>query len=306
MRLMRHLILRAIACLMGAWLTAVCLMGLRAGQLPDASGSMLQLPQDSQVPGGIFVASLPGSAAQAPLVTLNGHRVMVLRLRNQWLAIAGIPLSMTPGPAELLVQDDTAHGSMPLAFTIRDKRYAMQALKVAPAKVDLSPQDLARAEEDTRRIHTALATYSETTPATLRLVQPVPGVRSSSYGLRRVFNNQPRNPHTGMDIAAATGTPVKAAAAGRVLDTGEFFFTGNTVLLDHGSGLITMYCHLSKVAVRTGQQLGAAEVLGQVGATGRATGAHLHWAVALNGTFVDPALFLPPPNPAPAHRRTAR
>lgn len=280
-------------------------MGLQAAQLTDGVGSVLQLPQDSQVPGGVFVAPLPGRAAQAPLVTLNGHRVMVLRLRDQWLAIAGIPLNMTPGHAELLVQDDSAHAGAPLAFTIRDKRYAMQALKVAPAKVDLSPPDLARAEADTRRIHTALATYSETTPVTLRLLQPVPGVRSSSYGLRRVFNNQPRNPHTGMDIAAARGTPVKAAASGRVLDSGDFFFTGNTVLLDHGSGFITMYCHLSQVDVQPGQQLRAGDVLGQVGATGRATGAHLHWGVALNGTFVDPALFLPPPKAGPAHRHSA-
>ena len=136
----------------------------------------------------------------------------------------------------------------------------------------------------------ALAGFAADPPATLRLAQPVPGPRSSSFGLRRVFNGESRKPHSGMDIAAPTGTPIKAPLAGRVVDVGTYFFNGNNVIIDHGQGLMTMYCHLSKIRVEVGQELQAGEVLGDVGATGRVTGPHLHWGVILNGAIGGPGI----------------
>ena len=250
----------------------------------------MPLPQQRLAPGGVARIAL-GPAAEAPRASFNGVPVMVVRDGSQWVAVVGLSLATPPGDASLSLQRGDG-SSVWLPFAVKPFKYAEQRLKVAPGQVDLAPEDLARYERESSHLKAVIASFSDTAPQSLLLHAPVPGRHSSSFGLRRVFNGQARNPHSGMDIAAPQGTPVVAPAPGRVIDTGYYFFNGNTVWLDHGAGLLTMDCHLSTIQVKVGDVLPAGAALGAVGMTGRATGPHLHWSVSLNRAMVDPALFL--------------
>jgi murein DD-endopeptidase MepM/ murein hydrolase activator NlpD len=267
------------------------LPALMAALLACTCAFAVDLPQQRKVPGGVAVLAL-GASAQAPRASFNGEPVLVVGDSSRWTAVVGIALAAKPGPAAIAVERPTDAEPKRVGFVIEPAHYAEQRLTVAPGKVDLSKEDLARYERE--RIHLAevAATFTDAMPATLRLLQPTAGPRSSSFGLRRVFNGQARNPHSGMDIAAASGTPVVAPGAGRVIDIGDYFFNGNTVWLDHGGGLLTMLCHLESIFVKPGDVVAAGERIATVGASGRVTGAHLHWSVSLNRAMVDPALFL--------------
>jgi len=281
-----------------AWAVIIVIAAANAYVKAAAPAATFTLPRESHVPGGVISFTIASGADDRPKVMLEGVPAMVVREGDHWRTIVGIPLSTAPG--KVTVEYETrAAKAVTRTFDVKPKKYREQRLKVEPRVVDLSPEDQARTAREQPVIREALATFSETAPSTLRLLPPIPGPRSSSYGLRRVFNGQPRNPHTGMDIAAPTGTPIKAPAAGVVVNTGDYFFNGNTVLLDHGQGLVTMYCHMSQIAVKPGDVVNTGDVLGKVGATGRVTGPHLHWGVTLNRTMVDPALFLPPEPVAP-------
>jgi murein DD-endopeptidase MepM/ murein hydrolase activator NlpD len=254
------------------------------------------LPAARPVPGGIAIVDLGPAGTPAPAAYRDAERVLVREDAGRWYAVVGIPLAAPPGPEVLSVRAAGAPARS-IGFAVEPKEYATQSLKVEARHVDLSPEDLARYQKERTRLERVLATWSEAPPATLAFAPPVAGTRSSSFGSRRVFNGQARSPHTGMDIAAGAGQPVVAPAAGRVVDTGAYFFNGNTVIVDHGEGLLTLYCHLSRIDVQAGQTVEAGTRLGLVGATGRATGPHLHFGVMLNRAWVDPELFLPPPLP---------
>ncbi len=248
-------------------------------------------PRASQVPGGIARVSLGPAAARPIAHTEGGVPLLVQGDPIEWTALVGIALAATPGTARITVQVDGSADRL-ITYVIASKQYAQQRLKVAPGTVDLSPDNLARYERERVHLAAVMATFSEPRPDPLRMRVPVPGRRSSSFGLRRVFNGQSRNPHSGMDVAAVSGTPVLAPLTGRVIDTGDYFFNGNTVWLDHGGGLLSMVCHLSAIEVKVGDAIKTGERFCAVGATGRVTGPHLHWSVLLNRAMVDPALFI--------------
>ncbi|HEV7610253.1 MAG TPA: peptidoglycan DD-metalloendopeptidase family protein [Steroidobacteraceae bacterium] len=251
----------------------------------------LDLPRENAVPGGVKLLRLDSTGTSPPYVDVDGHRAMVIQDGLAWVALIGIPLSAPLGMHQVIVRG--TDGKQELVFEVGNKQYASQSLKVAPRQVNPSAADLARINQEKIRIDHALNRWTEPAPETLRLPAPVSGPRSSSFGSRRIFNGESRNPHSGMDIAAPSGTPVLAPIAGTVIDTGEYFFNGNTVFLDHGRGMISMYCHLNSVDVKPGQHLAAGTRIGTVGMTGRATGPHLHWGLSLNRAWVDPELFLP-------------
>lgn len=255
-----------------------------------ASTSASGLPESMPVPGG--VALIPLAADTRPRVTYNDRRVMVVRGDERWYAVVGIALSTNPGTERLRIEDDS--GTKTLTFDVRDREYPEQRITLDNERmVNPYEDDLERIRRESSRIDKALAGWRDEKSPVLTFRLPLEAPQTSAFGLRRYFNDQPRKPHSGIDLAAEAGTPIMAPAEGMVSETGDFFFNGNTVFIDHGQGLVTMYCHLSEIAVSPGDRVDTGETIGKVGATGRVTGAHLHWSVSLNGHMVDPHLFLP-------------
>lgn len=253
-----------------------------------APGTFIERTLNKPVPGGVAVVAL-GQGVQAPQASFNGHRVLVIRDADQtWKAIVGIDLKTAPGLYRLEVQ-----GAGPASFQVRSKRYREQRITLKnKSHVNPDPQQQARFERELKEQMDAYASFRPEGPSNVVFDKPVPGRLTSPFGLRRFFNGEERNPHSGLDFAAATGTQVKAPADGVVTIVGDYFFNGKTVFVDHGQGLITMYCHLSAFDVRKGDLVRKGDVVGRSGATGRATGPHLHWNVSLNNARVDPAIFI--------------
>ena len=236
------------------------------------------------VPGGVYLFEMPVGFDSAEF---RERPVMIHRGQ----ALVGLHISTEPGEYEL--QLNGTAGTQTHRFQVTAKQYPEQHLTIANDRLVNPPEsDLVRIREETAR---QLAQYQRFTQRSLDLSpfeQPVTGRVSSTFGSRRVLNGQPRNPHSGLDFAADTGTPIHAPAPGAVVLTGELFFNGKTVFLDHGQGLVTMYCHMDTIAVAEGDEVERGQVIGEVGSTGRSTGAHLHWSVSLNGNRVDPVLVM--------------
>jgi len=248
--------------------------------------------EQAPVPGGVAVIPLPDDADPAS-VRYNGKRVMTTPSGDSRYAVVGLALGAKPG-THYLEARTVSEKPLRLSFQVTDKQYESQHITIKDKrKVNPEKRDMERISRESKTIKTALRHWSDQEAVSLDFTKPVDGPYSSPFGLRRFFNEQPRKPHSGLDIAAPEGTPVRAPASGTIIDTGDYFFNGNTVFIDHGQGLVTMYCHLSRIDVKPGQSVSGGEPIGQVGMTGRVTGPHLHWGVSLNDARVDPMLFLP-------------
>lgn len=253
-----------------------------------AQSTYIERVLNKPVPGGVAVLDL-GQHAQAPSVHLGAHRVLVINDTDQhWKAIVGIDLKTPPGLVHL--RSDSLGD---LSFTVKTKQYKEQRIKLKnQSHVTPDAAQQARFERELQEQLQAYSQFSERGPSNVVFDKPVQGRLSSPFGLRRFFNGQERNPHSGLDLASPTGTAVHVPADGVVTVVADYFFNGKTIFVDHGQGLITMYCHLSAFDVQKGDLVKRGDVLGRVGATGRATGPHLHWNVSLNNARVDPAIFI--------------
>ena len=248
-----------------------------------------ELPDESNVPGGVVI--IPINSKDRPKAFFYDKRVLIIGENQNWKAIVGIPLKTELGEHKLKVVGNDFEASY--IFEVVGKAYEAQYLTIKNKRqVNPNKEDMLRITRERKLISKAKINWREIDNVPLRFIKPAKGPFSSSFGLRRFFNNQPRNPHSGLDIAAETGTPIVAPAAGIVTNAGDYFFNGKTVFLDHGQGLITMYCHMENISVEEGDIVDVNDLLGTIGSTGRVTGAHLHWSVILNNTTVEPLLFL--------------
>lgn len=264
---------------MSRWFFLPVLFLVLAGNMAAA------MPREEAVPGGVVLVSLPDDL-QGP-VLYEGRHVLVWRDRARAVALVGVPLAAAPGVHQLELA-----GGARLPFLIHHKRYPQQHLQLPPRMVNPPQGQLARIAAESTRLAGARESYRLHAPESLTLKLPVCGRLSTPFGLRRVLNGEPRQSHMGWDVAAPAGTVVHAPLSGLVLLAEPMYFSGNTVVLDHGSGLITLYGHLDSMAVHPSEQVAAGSPIGRVGRTGRATGPHLHFALALNGTWVNPDAFL--------------
>jgi murein DD-endopeptidase MepM/ murein hydrolase activator NlpD len=259
-------------------------LALLAANLVALQGQAIQLEQPDE----------PGLEAVA--VHWHDHAVPFVRRADDWITVIGVDLDIDPGEysanVELKFVDDRVE-TRAQKIEVRGKDYPTTELTVAPKYVQLSPEDQERSARDSREI---AAVYAELTPRAYwsePFASPIPGVQDGrNFGHRRVFNGEPRAPHSGADLKAATGDEIRAANTGRVVLAKDLFFSGNAVFIDHGLGVYTTYLHLSEMLVEPGQMVERGQVIGRAGATGRVTGPHLHWGVRVIDARVDPFSLL--------------
>lgn len=250
-------------------------------------------------PGSVVLLTITGEGALAAVrARAFGRELSPFPVDSRtWQVLVGIDLEVKPGSYRVEIdsadpgtRDPGTKTSYVLA--VKPRRFPTRTLTVDPDLLTPPPQEMARVAREAERLRRL---WSEPPGARLwegPFIRPVPDPANSSFGTRSIYNGQPRSPHSGTDFLSAAGRPIKAPNAGRVVIAEPLYFTGGTVVIDHGLGVLSLFAHLSSIGVREGDLVKTGDVIGEVGATGRVTGPHLHWAVRVAGARVDPLLLL--------------
>ena len=281
---------------MRSWIGSLALSAaVSASALQPASTLTVAMHAKAIQPGAVvrLDVSCACKASGRPAVARVFDReipLVPIREGAAWSGLIGIDVETAPGTYPVQIAAESAD-RQPLTAThplvVAARRFPTRRLTVAPVYVEPPAAEVERIAADVARLD---ALFKTTTGQSLpgRFKAPIAAAPQPTFGARSIFNGQPRSPHAGTDFRASTGTPIVAPAAGVVVLTDDLFFTGRTVAIDHGLGLISVLAHMSKIAVHVGDTVQPGDAVGELGATGRATGPHLHWSVRLNGARVDP------------------
>lgn len=224
-------------------------------------------------------------------VVWEAKKVPAVRVEDKWTTIVGVDLDTKPGEHKagvFFTMQDGRVDKRDAVIKVVAKNYPTTELNVEDKYVELSKADLARANRESKETEGLYAAITNEMLWDEPFSVPIAGETGTNFGHRRVFNGQPRAPHAGADLRAKTGTPIHATNRGRVVLAKNLFFTGNTVILDHGLGIYSLYAHLSRIDVKRGDMVMNGQLVGLAGATGRVTGPHLHWGMRAQSARVDP------------------
>ncbi len=240
--------------------------------------------------GDLALIRIQTENAHAPQVIWMGKEVFLVpnSQKTDWYGFLGADLNAHPGHYKVVVKLQGSDTEKQLEVRIRQKDYGVRRLTLPRNMVDLDAETLQRVKKESRKMKTLWEAPSLAPLWSGSFLRPISGEVAGPFGQRSIINEQPRSPHSGIDLKGEMGTPIHAINHGQVVLTGDHFFTGLTVVIDHGGGIQSMYFHLAKIAVQKGDRVAKGQIVGLVGSTGRVTGPHLHWGIRVNGDRIDP------------------
>ncbi|MFH1480969.1 MAG: M23 family metallopeptidase [Pseudomonadota bacterium] len=265
----------------------------QGGVLEAVASPLISLSSDTLPQGGSALIRIKVTEGEVPHVTWMNKEVSLLpnHQRTDWVGFIGADLTVRPGNYRLIVKEFPSRHETPLNIRVHEKDYGTRQLTLPKNMVDLDSKALKRVLKELEIMRKLFGTLLPDPIWAGPFMRPVSGDVVGTFGRRSIINNQPRAPHSGVDLKAERGTLIRSINNGRVVMTADHFFSGYSIIIDHGGGIQSMYFHLEKILVKRDQVVKKGEVVGMVGSTGRATGPHLHWGIRVNGARVDPLQF---------------